>query len=36
MLKVADAHNLGAQELQRRIAAAAADAARGFAFVYQA
>lgn len=36
MLKVADAHTLGAQELQRRIAAAAADAASGFAFVYQA
>lgn len=36
MLKAKDAQVLGAAELQRRVAAAAADAASGFAFVYQA
>lgn len=36
MLTADDARALGATELQRRVAAATADAADGFAFVYQA
>jgi len=36
MLRPEDARTLGAAELQRRVAAAGADAANGFAFIYQA